>query len=194
MGISDRGKNTKAVFYKIFFKQLAEYNFHEMKVNQVIQLSGKSKGSFYHHFTNMEDLAASACRNQTNRVVAAISNQSNAGRISDDIALILGLNDELSDAAARRLFELRLKVDNYPKLEQAFRDDYDTRLRLLTCMIDKAIAQGKFRKDVDPVSMASWIYNCITGVFYSYFTVDNQTNKNEQIERQLRMLTKLISV
>lgn len=194
MGFSDRGKNTKSVFYKVFFKLLGENSFHEMKVNQVIHLSGKSKGSFYHHFTNLEDLAVSACRNQTNRVIAAISNQSEDGHLIDEIPIILGLNDELPDDAARRLFELRLTADSYQKLQQAFRDDYETRLRLLTCMFDKAIAQGKVRRDLDSASIAGWIYNCIYGVFYSHFSVDNQANKNEQVKSQLRMLTKLISV
>jgi len=57
-----------------------------MKVSQVAQLRGKSKSFFYRYFTSLEGLTASAGRNQTNRVVAAIFNQSDGQYVSDDVA------------------------------------------------------------------------------------------------------------
>lgn len=185
------GEETKKNIIESAFYLLANEGYDRMSIDQIMKRVGKTKGSFYVHFKNKEEVLYEVMKIKLNRNISQIKDwvirelSKDDVNVQDVIKVIMnqvitgsGGNDTVIWATAYyQLFGLAQK-DQYVK--EWMMNEYRQWESFLTQVIQMGQNLGQIRKDIN----AGFIANLILGVFQGYelrSTVDSKVNFQEQL-------------
>jgi len=127
-----------------------ERGFASTRLEDVARRAGVSKGTLYLYFTNKEELFKAVVRNSIVPVIGA-AEDSIAGfeGHSADLLRIVVLNwwEQLGVTKASGIIKLIMaEAGNFPDLAEFYREEVIARgTRMMTSMLERAIARGEFR-------------------------------------------------
>jgi TetR/AcrR family transcriptional regulator, cholesterol catabolism regulator len=163
----------------------SERGFHGATVQAVSQRAGVTKGAFYHHFESKEDVLQQIHEEYAGEMVAGarevaaadLSPAEQLRAIIERAVVALGVHRE---AVAVFYQENRFLSGRSYKAIRAMHDEQE---QILLDIIDRAIAAGEVRKDVDP-KLLMFAISGMTGWIYQWYQPDGPLTL-EQIAEQL---------
>ena len=145
---------------------LDELDVADLQVDQVLDRSGVSKGSMYHHFTDFAHLIEAAHVQRFARMVdasiEALASVMSAAR--SRVEMIDGLKHVTRQTQRRELAPLRFEraralalAEHHPRMRDALAHEQARLTNALTDLSREAQEKGWVRKDVDPKVLAVFI-------------------------------------
>jgi AcrR family transcriptional regulator len=162
-----RAERTRSLIIDTAARAFAEGGFDGVSLNDLVLASGMSKGAFYFHFSNKEDVALAAFRAKQQELIARLLVDAEPGAST---------SDELRDALRRRA---RLIADD-PTMHCVVRLGADLSVRSgpgseyasfqelgvqsIAELIERGVHSGEFGAHLDPLSTARAIFAWIVGM------------------------------
>lgn len=147
----------RRAFIDAGWRCVAERGFRDLTVDDICAEAGRSKGSFYSHFREKQDLLVALLDADAAHVEGAIADaDASTGAGADRIKHFLRSNMELGDEPARA--QLRADLWGQVFADDALRHHVGKAVRrrrsLLAAVITEAVASGKLR-DIPPNAFAA---------------------------------------
>jgi AcrR family transcriptional regulator len=162
-----RAERTRSLIIDTAARAFAENGFDGVSLNDLILASGMSKGAFYFHFSNKEEVALAAFRAKQQELIARLGADAEPGASA---------SDELRSAMRRRA---RLISDD-PTMHCVVRLGADLSVRSgpgseyasfqalgvqsIADLIVRGVRSGEFAARLDPLSTARAIFAWIVGI------------------------------
>ena len=147
-------------------KMLDDRDVEQLNVNEVLEVSGISKGSMYHHFEDFDDLINAALVRRFSRNVDADLEQLGdiltSSRTAKQFFTALDhINEQVqspkrADTRAERAMMLA-RARQHDDLRQALGAEQTRLTTAFADLISEAQNKGWFSRDVDPVAFATFI-------------------------------------
>ncbi len=163
----ERAERTRSLIIDTAARAFAESGFDGVSLNDLVLASGMSKGAFYFHFSNKEEVALAAFRAKQQELIA---------RLLADAEPSTSTSDELGSALRRRA---RLISDD-PTMHCVVRLGADLSVRSgpgseyasyqalgiqsIAELIERGVHSGEFGAQLDPPSTARAIFAWIVGM------------------------------
>jgi len=174
--MATKGETTRKRILDAAQAMILDHGFSGVSVEQLIQSLGLTKGAFFHHFRNKNDLARSLVRRYADEGMQFFSDSlARAKRLSDDplqqFLIIIGLYEELFEdltepypgcLLASYVYELQ-QFDE--ETRAIINEEFILSRTELTKLIREIMAQHPPRREVDPVSLADGFMSVFEGAF-----------------------------
>jgi AcrR family transcriptional regulator len=163
----------------------SERGFQGATVQAVSQRAGVTKGAFYHHFESKDDILQQIHEEYAGEMVAgarevAAADLTPAEQLRSIITRAVIALGSHREAVAVFYQEKRFLSGRSYKAIRAMHDEQE---QILLDIIDRAIAAGEVRKDVDP-KLLMFAISGMTGWIYQWYQPDGPLTL-EQIAEQL---------
>ena len=190
----DRAERTRSRILETAAAAFAEHGYEGISLNDIVKLSGVSKGAFYFHFPSKEELALATFEAKQRELIARLAapepgssrdGPAGAGPPSGDGPSGDGRSgDRAPDRASQRLAAMlvrrnRLLRDD-PSLAcvtrlgnelnvrtapgSGFASFHETPLRLIAGVVRDGQTAGEFRDDLDADAVAEAIFAWVVGI------------------------------
>lgn len=163
LGAPKRVHPTKKKLLDVAVKLMADLPLAEITTDLVLETSGISRGSLYHHFEDLSDLLESAAVSIFAARVDAniemmrdfVTHTGSAAEFLDKLFL-LNEDAQAAQAAPSRLFRMRLiaLAGENPRLAKKLAVEQDRLTDAFEALISQSQQRGYFRDDVDPRAAA----------------------------------------
>jgi AcrR family transcriptional regulator len=175
---------TKKALIDTFLRLAEQQDFSKVRIENVLERSGISKGSLYHHFTDFDDLIAEAkakvFTSATKRTVDSINFVVNQSKSAEDLkASVRGLIMETLAVEGVLQRQMRARIlgasMKYPKLMEHVLVTQQWLTEEITETITNAKYKGLIKQDVDSHIAAVFIQTYVFGKIVddiSYTPVD----------------------
>jgi len=174
--MATKGEETRKRILDAAQAMILDHGFSGVSVDQLIQSLGLTKGAYFHHFRNKNDLARSLIRRYADEGLQFFRDSlARAGKLSDDplqqFLIIIGLYEEMFEGLTEPYPGCLLA--SYVYEMQQF--DAETRAILneefllsrteLSRLIREIMRKYPPRREVDPVSLADGFMSVFEGAF-----------------------------
>ncbi len=179
--------------------------YTEVTMSEILKESGLSKGGFYHHFESKEALYCEIVNRfllGSLRIELESINDNSATTFRDTLPLYLG---SMLRLAGEKLKELGLKPEEvnlynvmfdmmkyYKGFDDILNKFHDDEINMLKSLIDRSIASGELRNDMDSLSLANHIHALMHGISVLSVLDENIETFNERVMDLFNGLYKLI--
>ena len=174
--MATKGETTRTRILDAAQAMILDHGFAGVSVEQLIQSLGLTKGAFFHHFRNKNDLARSLVRRYADEGMQFFSDSlTRARKLSDDplqqFLIIIGLYEELFEdltepypgcLLASYVYELQQFDD---ETRAIINEEFILSRTELTKLIREIMAKYPSRRAVDPVSLADGFMAVFEGAF-----------------------------
>jgi len=188
-----KGADTRQSILDTAQALILDRGFAGVSVDQIIQRLGLTKGAFFHHFRNKNDLAQSLIQRYSDQGVALFNtNLARARRLSDDplqqFLIVVGLYEEMFEGLtepypgclmASYVYELQ-QFDE--ETRAIIRIEFDLSRRELSKLIEQIMEQRPPRRVIDPQSLA----DSFMALFEGAFILSKSLNEAQITAQQLR--------
>jgi TetR/AcrR family transcriptional repressor of nem operon len=189
-----KGEDTRERILDSAQAMILGQGFAGVSVDQIIRSLGLTKGAFFHHFRNKNDLARALIRRYADEGIALFrSNLARAKRLSDDplqqFLILVGLYEELfanltepypGCLLASYVYELQ-QFD--AEIRTILNEEFLLTRHELTTLIEEIGKRYPPRRDFDPVSLADGFMS----VFEGAFILSKSLGEADITVRQLRL-------
>ena len=146
--------------------------YSAMRVEDICEAAGLTKGSFFHHFSSKEELALAAAEYWTEGTGALFASAPYQGK-ADPLDRLLAyidfrrslLRGELPDYTCLVGTMVQEVFETYPALREACNRSISTHAATLTPMIAEAMRQRRIKADWTAESLALYTQAVIQGAF-----------------------------
>jgi len=191
--MATKGETTRERILDAAQAMILDHGFAGVSVDQLIQSLGLTKGAFFHHFRNKNELARSLIRRYADEGIQFFNDcLARAGKLSDDplqqFLIIIGLYEEMF-ADLTEPYPGCLLASYVYELQQF---DAETRAIIneefilsrieLTKLIREIMVRHPPRREVDPVSLADGFMS----VFEGAFVLSKSLGEADMTVKQLR--------
>ena len=170
---------TKSLLLKTAVDLLGKKKRHEISSDEILEISGVSKGSMYHHYKDLPALieAAQVARYSMwiDMSIEQITTALRSVKTSEDLYNMLKLVTETTQSAERksaraeRAGTLADAHDN-PEMSKSMGEETKRLTEALRDLTQEAINKGTFREDVDAKAFAVFIQSYTLGKIVDDFT------------------------
>ena len=189
-----KGEDTRQRILDTAQALILERGFAGVSVDQIIQSLGLTKGAFFHHFRNKNDLARTLIQRYSDQGVELFNRTlTRAKRLSDDplqqFLILVGLYEELFEdltepypgcLLASYVYELQ-QFDE--ETRAIINEEFILSRREVTKLLREIMAIYPPRREVDPVALADGFM----AVFEGAFILSKSLNEADITARQLRL-------
>lgn len=180
-------------------REFAEKGFDSSSLNQIIKRSGISKGSFYHHFNNKEELFYSVIHRAAQEKLTFIDrwiHEQEIGEKPRSFFETMRLQMEGGIQFALQYPELSVFLMSIMKDPQ-LRDKalglspqyYD---QVFDSLVEEALQRGELRKDIDPGFMKKFLKHSLINMGELLLNDSGEQLEREQLEKQTQQILKLL--
>jgi len=193
-GMARKGEDTRNRILDAAQAMILDHGFAGVSVDQLIKSLGLTKGAFFHHFRNRDDLARTLIRRYADQGLTLFrDNLARAKKLSDDplqqLLILVGLYEELfADLTepypgcllASYVYELQ-QFD--AETRAIINEEFILSRREVTKLLREIMAIHPPRREVDPVALADGFM----AVFEGAFILSKSLNEADITARQLRL-------
>jgi TetR/AcrR family transcriptional repressor of nem operon len=162
-----RAERTRSLIIDTAARAFAQAGFDGVSLNELVLASGMSKGAFYFHFSNKEEVALAAFRAKQQELIARLLADAEPGAsATDEFRDILRhraqliANDPSMPCVARLGAELSIRSG--PGSEYA--SFQKLAVQSIAELIGRGVASGEFGAQLDPLPAARAIFAWIVGM------------------------------
>lgn len=188
--MSTRSDATKQKLFDAAMQLIGERGFTDASVDEIVERAGVAKGTVYYHFAGKAELVEALIEDRL-RPLATEFRAAAAAHEDDPAAAIEAIvHAELEFLSERRSFSKLL-------LTEMWREDRvwrETLLMLRTELIDvirevieKGVARGDFRSDIDPGFGASALFGMTATVALDWLAFDPDKPVDDVVEQITRV-------
>ncbi len=184
MAVQDKIEMRKENILKAAEHIFAQKGFHEATISDIAKLASVSEGTIYEYFNNKENLLFQIPENLTRRVRdEAIANagliKGAANRLRAIAYIYLKVYQENPDYAVITLLILKSnkkfrETEGYRLITKSLGDVYR--------VVEKGIANGEFRDDLDPYVAGSVLIGAVDHVAINWLMSDRKRNLLEFVD------------
>ena len=174
--MATKGETTRKRILDAAQAMILDHGFAGVSVDQLIQSLGLTKGAFFHHFKNKNDLARSLIRRYADEGMQFFSDSlARAKKLSNDplqqLLIIIGLYEEMFEdltepypgcLMASYVYELQ-QFDE--ETRAIINEEFILSRPELTKLIREVIDKYPPHREVDPVSLADGFMSVFEGAF-----------------------------
>jgi TetR/AcrR family transcriptional repressor of nem operon len=174
--MATKGETTRKRILDAAQAMILDHGFAGVSVDQLIQSLGLTKGAFFHHFKNKNDLARSLIRRYADEGMQFFSDSlARAKKLSNDplqqLLIIIGLYEEMFEdltepypgcLLASYVYELQ-QFDE--ETRAIINEEFILSRTELTKLIRDVMEKYPPRREVDPVSLADGFMSVFEGAF-----------------------------
>jgi TetR/AcrR family transcriptional repressor of nem operon len=191
--MAKKGDDTRTRILDAAQAMILERGFAGVSLDQIIQGLGLTKGAFFHHFRNKNDLARTLIRRYSDQGVELFnSTLARAKRLSDDplqqFLLLVGLYEELFDGLAEPypgclLASYVYELQQFDGETRAIINiEFELSRRELTKLLRATMAKYPPRRQIDAQSLADGFMSVLEGAFI----LSKSLNEPDITAQQLR--------
>ena len=157
---------TKRLLVETAAKLLESKSPSEVLAEEVLEISGVSKGSLYHHFEDLQDLVETAQVYRYSKWIDAsidyLTNNVVTARSKDELRkalrdlTVLTQSDERMGARAERARALAACFDN-PRMAKQMGEETERLTASITDIVEEVKNKGFFRPDVHATALSTFI-------------------------------------
>ncbi len=183
---------TKAILIETTVKLMDERSLDEIRSEEVLENSGVSKGSLYHHFTDFPELLNTALvarfAQEVDLNIEIIANTLKRAKSKEELfrglaqVTIATQKPESRSIRFERARVLALTEGN-PYLSKALASEQDRLTEAVTDLVRESINKGFIRSDLDPRSIAVFIQAYSLGT-----VVDDVASKHVNPEEYYKLI------
>jgi AcrR family transcriptional regulator len=156
-----RGEATRERFFRAALELCAEKGYYEMRMDEVVQRAGGSKGGLYHHFASKRDLFLQAFEHSVGDVQERLYGMMNPSDSAE--GMLRGAFAVLSDIArdsafVRSLVEFYVVGMHDGVIRASFFRFYQETLAFGRAVVQLGVERGEFRRDLDPEQVARALF------------------------------------
>ena len=192
--MAKKGEDTRNRILDAAQTMILDHGFAGVSIDQLIQSLGLTKGAFFHHFKNKNDLAHSLIRRYADEgLVLFRDNLARARKLSDDplqqLLILIGLYEELFDhltepypgcLLASYVYELQqFDKETRSILNEEFLQSRREVMKLLRSIMKRYPA----RRPIDHMALADGFMSTFEGAFI----LSKSLNEADITARQLRL-------
>jgi AcrR family transcriptional regulator len=187
---TDRGEQTRRHILETAAGAFAERGYAGASLNDVIRMSGVTKGGFYFHFPSKEALALAVLQDKqeqwAGRVLAATMRYESA---FEQLAAIPGALCDLheQDPSARAIGRLCMELSEDPDLAPATRRQFGAWVELTASIVRRAQAEGSLRPDVTPEAAAETLVAAFVGLEMMSDVQSHRSDLRGRVERYVEL-------
>jgi AcrR family transcriptional regulator len=186
-----RAERTRARIVETAAAAFAQHGFEGVSLNDLVQVSGLSKGAFYFHFGSKEDVALAAFRaKQEELVTRLVAGDEMPASPTERVVLLVKrraqlLAEDLSLRCVTRLGS-ELNVRSGPGSEYASFQDLG--IELIADLVEDGQRAGEFRSNLEPQAVARTLFAWIVGIDTLSQLFSDGKDLQERSEEMLTLL------
>lgn len=186
-----RAERTRSLIIDTAARAFAEGGFDGVSLNDLVLASGMSKGAFYFHFSNKEEVALAAFRAKQQELIARLLAEAEpSASIGDELRGVLRLRARLisDDPTMHCVARLGadLSVRSGPGSEYASFQALG--VRSIAEVIERGVQSGEFEARLDPDAAARAIFAWIVGMDSLSLLDSGGKDLEERTEQLLALL------
>jgi TetR/AcrR family transcriptional repressor of nem operon len=192
--MAKKGEETRQRILDAAQSLILDRGYAGVSVDQVINSVGLTKGAFFHHFKNKNDLARTLIRRFADDGISLLEhNLARARKLSDDplqqFLILIGLYEELFEGLeapfpgcllASYVYELQQFDDD---IKPIISEEFLYARKELTALIKRIVGKYPPRVSVDPEALADTFMSTFEGAFI----LSKSLNEPEITAQQLRL-------
>jgi len=193
----ERAERTRSLIIDTAARAFAERGFDGVSLNELILASGMSKGAFYFHFRNKEEVALAAFRAKQQELIARLLADAEAGAsATDELRRVLRRRARLisDDPTMRCVVRLgaELSVRSGPGSE--YGSFQQVAVRSLAELIERGVRSKEFGAQLDPLHTARAVFAWIVGIDSLSLLDSAGTDLAERTEEVLALLIPALGI
>jgi AcrR family transcriptional regulator len=170
---------TKAILVETVVEMLETIKPADIQADKVLEISGISKGSLYHHFEDLGELVETAqVARYSKWITVSVDTMTNilpkAKNISELRVSLAAVTKatQRHDLSKYRLERARTlaNAEGNPRFQKALAEETDRLTSLLEDLCREVIEKGWFRKDLNPRALAVFIQSYTLGKLVDDFS------------------------
>jgi AcrR family transcriptional regulator len=170
---------TKAILVETVVEMLETIKPADIQADKVLEISGISKGSLYHHFEDLGELVETAqVARYSKWITVSVDTMTNilpkAKNISELRVALAAVTKatQRHDLSKYRLERARTlaNAEGNPRFQKALAEETDRLTSLLEDLCREVIEKGWFRKDLNPRALAVFIQSYTLGKLVDDFS------------------------
>lgn len=186
------GEETKRKIIDAGFQLLADKGFDAMSIDEIMKMTGKTKGSFYVHFKTKEELLYEVVRTRLNREFdqivedtlkelsdEACNVQSVLKRLMHKVNVGTGGADRATWASA--YYQTLVLSQKHQTIREWLAGQYHAWVDFMLEIIRRGQELGQIRKDIDARIMVNMLISLLEG-YELRFMVDKEIDVYEQVK------------
>jgi len=164
---TDKGEATRRHILDAAARAFAEHGFSGISLNDIVRVSGLTKGAFYFHFPSKEALALAVFRDRQERWVGqTMAAVMRCPRAIDQLEAMLDVGCDIheNDDSARAISRLCQEWSSQEDLAPHSRSHLTTWFDITTQLIVRAQEEGDVRPEIDARVTAETICSAFIGI------------------------------
>ncbi|MGA0884246.1 MAG: TetR/AcrR family transcriptional regulator, partial [Candidatus Nanopelagicales bacterium] len=170
---------TKAILVETVVEMFETIKPADIQADKVLEISGISKGSLYHHFEDLGELVETAqVARYSKWITVSVDTMTNILPKAKNISELRVSLAEVTKATQRHdLSKYRLErartlanAEGNPRFQKALAEETDRLTSLLEDLCREVIEKGWFRKDLNPRALAVFIQSYTLGKLVDDFS------------------------
>ena len=170
---------TKAILVETVVEMLETIKPADIQADKVLEISGISKGSLYHHFEDLGELVETAqVARYSKWITVSVDTMTNILPKAKNISELRTALAAVTKATQRHdLSKYRLErartlanAEGNPRFQKALAEETDRLTSLLEDLCREVIEKGWFRKDLNPRALAVFIQSYTLGKLVDDFS------------------------
>ena len=170
---------TKAILVETVVEMLETIKPGDIQADKVLEISGISKGSLYHHFEDLGELVETAHVARYSKLITVsvdtmtniLPKAKNISELRVSLAAVTKATQR-HDLSKYRLERARTlaNAEGNPRFQKALAEETDRLTSLLEDLCREVIEKGWFRKDLNPRALAVFIQSYTLGKLVDDFS------------------------
>jgi AcrR family transcriptional regulator len=171
----------------------AEKGYEGASMNDIVKVSGLSKGAIYHHFKSKEQIFISLIEelNTTSLDLykGLLSSETSAKKKLEFVAdMVFKSTFECPKELCLIQLEFYITGSRVEESKAQLNTRYETIHRFVREIIQEGIDNKEFRQDIDPDTMASVLYATAEGLTLHHATLDKEMDSEKIKDNIMKML------
>ena len=171
----------------------AQKGYNGTSMNDIVEVSGQSKGAIYNHFESKERLFLSLLEKQTmlglNQLKGSFTSEETAvEKLRKVLDLTMVNSCDCPSEVGRMQIEFMIAASRIKSLTFDMKNRYNTIHAFVRELIDEGINNGEFKSEVDSESLTSLLYATLEGLGLQYATLGIQFDSQRLKDALLKVV------
>lgn len=184
-----KGNNTKTKIARVAWKLFHEKGYDETTIDDIIQESGTSKGSFYHYYSGKDDLLVSLSEifdAKYEEVIQTLDPEMNS--FDKLLYLCYSVHDLIADEIPIGLLSSLYSSQVVKKGDKHLLNQNRFYYKMINQLVDEGQRRGQITRDMPYYEIAHLYALCERAIIYDYCISDGEYSLGEYTRRTMPLI------